>query len=534
MCGIVGVVSRAGLGPGYPIDAMRDALAHRGPDDRGTWWSADRRVGLGHRRLAVLDVTTAGHQPMRSASGLSTLVFNGEIYNYRDLRAELEQHGVRFRTGTDTEVILEGYEVWGLDVVPRLNGMFAFALADAGAGRVLLARDRAGEKPLFIGRFGHRVAFGSELKALLADDQAPRRIDPEALDFYLAYGYVPGPRCLLRGFQKLAPAHALTIDVETGDERQWAYWSMPAPRDVPADATADAPALIDELDSLLEDAVTRQMVADVPIGVLLSGGIDSSLVAAMAVRRSPGRVRTFTMTFPGHPSHDEGPHARMVAAHLGTDHAELEADGAVVEVLPEIARQFDEPIADSAIVPTWLLSRLIRRQATVALGGDGSDELFGGYPHYQWVIDVARLRRVMPAPARALASRLGTALPTGTRGRNHLIGLAGDLGDTIAHINMYFDRATRRRLVPASSGRSGAANATSVTPEAWRSGLWAGVHRSARARHAHRFRVHAGGRLPRARGPRQHARRPGSARAVPRLPRHRVRDAGLAGPEGDA
>jgi asparagine synthase (glutamine-hydrolysing) len=471
MCGIVGVVSPGGVPLEYPLERMRETLAHRGPDDAGAWWSSDRRVALGHRRLAVIDPSPAGHQPMCSTSGQSVIVFNGEIYNYRDLRHELEARGSLFRTATDTEVILEGYEAWGVDVLGRLNGMFAFGLVDLGRGELLLARDRAGEKPLFIGRFADRFVFGSELKALLADPLAPRVLDRTALDFYLAYGYVPGARCLLRGFQKLPAAHALTLALDTGVERTWEYWRAPQPAWPGSPDRASRPStrrLADELSRLLEDAVARQLVADVPIGVLLSGGLDSSLIAAMAVRGSATRVRTFTVTFPGHPSHDEGPHARLVASHLGTDHTELEAEAAVVDLLPELARQFDEPIADSALVPTFLLARLIRRHATVAVGGDGGDELFGGYPHYRWLMDLSRVKRVVPSAARSAASRVGAALPAGVRGRHHLVGLTGDIGESIAHVNLYFDRASRSRVVPLAATEDG------PDPEAWRGGLGAG------------------------------------------------------------
>ncbi|HQZ39045.1 MAG TPA: asparagine synthase (glutamine-hydrolyzing) [Vicinamibacterales bacterium] len=469
MCGIVGIVSSEALPPDVPIDGMRDALAARGPDDRGTWWSEDRRVAFGHRRLSVIDLSPGAAQPMRSASGRTAIVFNGEIYNYRELRAQLEARGARFRTASDTEVILEGYEAWGDGVLPRLDGMFALALADPGRRRVLLARDRAGQKPLFLVRVGQRLLFGSEIKALLGHPDVPRRLDRESLDFYLAYGYAPAPRCLLEGFRKLRPAHAMGVSVDSLDEREWSYWQLPeapalADRRAASGSGARA-ACLNEFETRLEQAVARQMVADVPVGVLLSGGLDSSLVTAMAVRRSHGRVRTFTVTFPGHPSHDEGPHARLVASHLGTEHTELAAEGAGAEHLVELARQFDEPVADSAIVPTWLLSRLVRREVTVALGGDGSDELFGGYPHYRWLMRLARLKCVVPGPLRAALAAPASHLPVGVTGRHHLIGLAGDIGRSIAHVNMYFDRSARQALVPGL-GLAGANQ-----PEAWRGSL---------------------------------------------------------------
>ena len=470
MCGIVGVIGRDPLPPSLPIEAMRDALTHRGPDDAGTWRRADGRVAFGHRRLAVIDLSPAGHQPMVSASGRTAVTFNGEIYNYRQLRAELEGRGARFRTATDTEVLLEGYEAWGAAVLERLNGMFAFALADLAGDSVLLARDPAGQKPLYLAARDGGLAFASELKALLVDPAAPRAIDREALDFYLAYGYVPGPRCLLRGYRKLPAGHALVVDVATGRERQWAWWSHARAVADQASSAGDA-GLIDDFERCLGDAVARQAVADVPVGVLLSGGLDSGLVAALAARRWGRRVRTFTVTFPGHARHDEGPRAREVAAFLGTDHTELPFTGGVLEALPDIARHQDEPIADSAIVPTWLLARLVRAHVTVALGGDGSDELFGGYPHYRWARHAAAARQVVPGPVRGLVAGAAARLPPGVRGRHHLMGLSGDFGASLAHVNLYFDRAWRRRLVPPTVGLP-----DETGPEAWRAGLGAEYH----------------------------------------------------------
>jgi len=266
-------------------------MTHRGPDDAGEWWSVDHRVGLGHRRLSILDLSPLGHQPMRDEARGLTIAFNGEIYNHRELREELSAQGFAFRSHSDTEVLLAAYAAWDQDCLARLNGMFAFALYDAPRQTMLLARDRAGEKPLFYRLEQGVLCFASELKALMVDTALPRRIDPAALDCYLAMGFVPGERCILQGYNKLPPAHALTFDVRSGATRVWRYWSVPEFSTEPPSAVDEA-ALLDELEALLEDAVSRQMVADVPVGVLLSGGLDSSLVTAMAVRRS-SKVRSF-------------------------------------------------------------------------------------------------------------------------------------------------------------------------------------------------------------------------------------------------
>jgi asparagine synthase (glutamine-hydrolysing) len=449
MCGIVGVVSSRG-----PVEtnviAMRDALVHRGPDDAGEWRSPDGAAAFAHRRLSIIDLSPGGHQPMLADGGRLAVVFNGEIYNYRELRNELRDLGHEFHTASDTEVIVESYRHWGLDFVQHLNGMFAIAIYDAVQRKLVLARDRAGEKPLFYAHCGGTLRFASELKAFFADPTFPRVLDPEALDCYLAYGYVPRDRCILRGVRKLQQGHTLVYDVANDAIDRAEYWRLPDP---PSHSTP-AEELVQELEGLLLDAVARQMTADVPVGILLSGGLDSSLVTAMAARAGGSKVKTFTVSFPGHRSYDEGPYARIVADHFGTDHTELVAEPPSVDLLPLLARQYDEPIADSSIVPTYLVSRLIRRHATVALGGDGGDELFGGYPHYSWVQWQQRARRFVPRMVRSGAAALaGSMLPVGIRGRNYIIGATEGPGDGIAHVNVYFDRWTRRRLLRTAAIR---------------------------------------------------------------------------------
>ncbi len=447
MCGIVGIASRAEKVRLDFLESMRDAMSHRGPDDAGVWQSSDGRVGLGHRRLAIIDLSPGGHQPMSDIAGQLWITYNGEIYNYQELRRELEAGGHRFRTASDTEVILEAYRAWNTDCLSHLHGMFAFALYDGVARRLFLARDRAGEKPLFYHYTPGRLLFASELKALMADPSFPRVLDLEALDFYLAYGYVPGDRCILRGVHKLAQGHAMAYDLETDTLRIWHYWKLPESSWQGGESVGE---LADELENLLEDSVRRQLVADVPVGILLSGGVDSSLVTAMAARVSSWPVKTFTVSFPDSDLYDEAPYARLVARHFGTDHTEVAAGPASVEVLPELARQYDEPIADSSMVPTYLLSKVIREHVTVALGGDGGDELFGGYPHYSWVQRQDRTRQFIPCLVRQCMGAVAThVLPVGVRGRNYMIGFTGGLAHSIAHVNMYFDLRTRRRLLGA-------------------------------------------------------------------------------------
>ena len=447
MCGIIGVVSRAGGVEREQLRVGRDALQHRGPDDCGEWWSEDGTVGLGHRRLSIIDTTEGGRQPMSDSSGNSWVVYNGEIYNFQDLRRELEMKGHSFRSHSDTEVLLAAYLEWGTSCVTRLNGMFAFALYDSRNRRLFAARDRAGEKPFFYAASPQRFAFASELKGLLAADWVERKMDPEALNCLLAMGYIPGDRCILRGTRKLPPGHALSYEQDTGELKVWRYWQVPELEVNSAQAGKEDESLLDDVESLLEDAVRRQLVADVPIGVLLSGGVDSSLVTAMAVRSHP-KVKTFTIRFPGHSRYDETEHARLIARHFETDHVELEAESSSVQLLPALARQFDEPMVDSSMIPTFLVSRLVREHCTVVLGGDGGDELFGGYGHHSRLLWTKARTQYVPKALRAvLANAARSLMPVGAKGRNWLQGLACDWNHGLPQIAVGFDWQARRKLL---------------------------------------------------------------------------------------
>ncbi|HLJ51217.1 MAG TPA: asparagine synthase (glutamine-hydrolyzing) [Bryobacteraceae bacterium] len=445
MCGILGIVSKTPLDEALLI-RMRDTMTHRGPDGAGVWLSQDRTIGLAHRRLAIIDLSPSAAQPMRDTANELILTFNGEIYNFLALRRELEILGHVFRTCSDTEVILQAYRAWGLDLLPKLDGMFAFALYDARAGRMFLARDRAGEKPLFYSQSDRRLVFASELKAMMADPSFPRRLNLEALDLYLAFGYVPGDRCILEGVHKLRAGEAMTYDCQTRNVKIWRYWRLPE-----TSAPASGPSehdLVAELQLLLEHSVRDRLVADVPVGILLSGGIDSSLVTAVAAKVSSRAVKTFTIHFPGHPHYDEGPYARAIADHFGTEHTELNACETPCELLPALARQFDEPIADSSLIPTYLAAHLVRRHAAVALGGDGGDELFGGYVHYNVMLAQNTQRRYLPNCLRApLSAAAGHLLPAGFHGRNYLLQLGADCPEGMARMNSYFDPVLRARLM---------------------------------------------------------------------------------------
>ncbi len=450
MCGIVGVASIDRQTNRSWLRIGRDTMKHRGPDDAGEWWSEDSRVGMAHRRLSILDLSPLGHQPMHFYSRNIVIVFNGEIYNFAELRNELELCGHGFRSHSDTEVLLAAYAEWGTDCLSHLNGMFAFAIYDTRHQRLFLARDRTGEKPLFYRLDRGRLFYASELKALLAHPGLPRRIDPEAMDCYLTMGFVPGDRCILLGYHKLPPAHAMTFDLHQGVTKVWRYWQLPELQSV-AGAINEA-SLLDELESLLEDAVGRQLVADVPVGVLLSGGVDSSLITAMAVRRSR-QVRTFSIGFPGHGNLDETPHARLIARFFGTEHIEMMAEPTTVDLLPTLARQFDEPMVDSSMFPTWLVSSLVRQHCSVALGGDGGDELFGGYKHHSRLLWMQQQLAHIPSWLRHSVSAVAEQwLPVGLKGRNYLQGLDMDLGHSLPLIANYFDATTRSRLMRGHPG----------------------------------------------------------------------------------
>jgi asparagine synthase (glutamine-hydrolysing) len=450
MCGIAGTAAPVAIAQRDWLATGIAEMAHRGPDDSGIWWSDDGRVGLAHRRLAIVDLSPAGHQPMLDEARGLAITYNGEIYNFRELRAELEQKGYGFRSSSDTEVLLAAYDAWGTDCLARINGMFAFALHDARRGSLFLARDRAGEKPLFYHQQQGQLRFASELKALLADPSLPRSVEPVALDCYLGLGHVPGDRCILAGYCKLPPAHAMSFDLASGEARIWRYWQLP---DFTGDTSAaDEATLADELEALLGDAIGRQLVADVPVGILLSGGVDSSLITALAVRGN-ARVKTFTVSFPGHGALDEAAHARLIAEHFGTDHTELVAEPVGADLLPTLAHQFDEPLTDSSLIPTYLVSRLVRQHCTVALGGDGGDELFGGYGNYSRLLRMQARSGRVPRPLRQLvAASAERTMPVGVKGRGWLQGLDADLGSSLPLARHYFDRTTRQRLLAGQAG----------------------------------------------------------------------------------
>ncbi len=450
MCGIIGYTSLDNIN----VDIYkrwlingRDLLIHRGPDDKGAWFNNEGNVGLGHRRLSIIDLSVLGHQPMFNVNNDLCIVFNGEIYNYLDLKKDLLAKGHILKSDSDTEVVLAAYSEWGNNFMNHLNGMFSLAIYNLATNRILLVRDRAGEKPMFYSIFKNTLIFASELKALLLNKEIGNKIDKDAINCYLSMGYVPGELCIINGVNKLPPAHALEFDLNKGNIKKWKYWSLPEIDENVLKGALDEKSLVDELEYLLEDSVKRQMVSDVPLGVLLSGGVDSSLITAMAAR-SGNKIKTFTVGFPEHSKFDERSHAKLIADYFSTEHTELNASDVSIDLLPRLARQYDEPIIDSSMIPTFLVSQLVRQHCIVALGGDGGDELFGGYGHYDRLLILQKNAAKIPNIIRTSLSFLSEKyLPVGFKGRVWLQSLNQDLNNGLPLIASYFDTKTRKSLL---------------------------------------------------------------------------------------
>ena len=425
MCGITGFVD---LTRALGAESLKDiagkmtaTLRLRGPDDRGVWADAGRGVALGHSRLSIIDLSPQGHQPMLSACGRYTIVFNGEIYNFRELRRELEQQCATVRAvapdwrgHSDTEVMLAAFAAWGVEgAVRKFTGMFAFALWDRSQDLLYLVRDRMGEKPLYYGWQGTSFLFGSELKALRAHPAFRAELNRDSLAAYLRLSYVPAPHSIYRGISTLPPGTVLALPCGKGASpgvtpEPLPYWSVleaagAGSRDPFGGSESDG---VQRLDTLLRGAIARQMVADVPLGAFLSGGVDSSTVVALMQAQASRPVRTFTIGF-DQPQYNEALYAKEVARHLGTDHTELYVSSSdALELIPRLPALYDEPFADVSQIPTHLLSRLTRQHVTVSLSGDGGDELFGGYNRYLWVESIWRRIGFLPKNARRMAAGL--------------------------------------------------------------------------------------------------------------------------------
>ncbi len=417
MCGIAGVSNSAG-GSREALErgavAMADCMAHRGPDDHGVWSDPDVGVALTHRRLSIVDLSPAGHQPMTSADGRFVISYNGEVYNFQELRVELEARGVHFRGHSDTEVMLEAFSAYGVTAtIKRLIGMFALAIWDRRNRTLMLVRDRLGIKPLYWAKFDGLFLFGSELKSLRAFPGWQPRIDRSAVASFMRFNYVPAPLTIYQGVHKLEPGSILTLPFG-GAPRIEKYWDARevAHSGLASPLRASDAEMTDQLETLLQDAVRRRMVADVPVGAFLSGGVDSSTIAALMQTANAGPVRTYTIGF-DLPGYNEAGHAATVARHLGTQHTEMiVSPQQALDVIPKLPEFYDEPFADSSQIPTFLVSQMTRQHVTVALSGDGGDELFGGYNRYQFAERYwSKLMRLPRAVRTALSAGLTSLSP---------------------------------------------------------------------------------------------------------------------------
>ncbi|WP_443627726.1 asparagine synthase (glutamine-hydrolyzing) [Candidatus Njordibacter sp. Uisw_002] len=418
------------------------AIAHRGPDSDGFWISPCQRVAFAHRRLSIVDLSSDGHQPMQSTCGLYSVVFNGEIYNFREIRRVLEHLGREFKGSSDTQVLLAAYIEWGEECLQYFNGMFSFVIYDQSKGLdnafLFLARDRAGEKPFYYSETRNGYSFASELKSI------PDRgeIDLTALNYYLALGYVPFDLCLFSGVKKLPAGHCGRLELSTNTMSLRRYWTVP--KNI-AEQHKTPSILVDKAWELILDSVSLRLEADVPVGVLLSGGLDSSLVTAAAAHASSRPIETFTIALPGSKL-DESHYAQIIASHFGTRHTVLDLDRPSLDILDGLAPFIDEPIADSSILPAWLVFGMARKKVTVALGGDGGDEIFGGYGHYSTNIsDAHRLRHIPGSFVKATAYMAGK-LPGGIKGRNRLSALRKGPYQQLIWGSPYFDVDLRHRI----------------------------------------------------------------------------------------
>ena len=419
MCGFVGYLGgKKHLSKQYgevQLQRMADSIISRGPDDAGYWSDPEKHIGLGHRRLSIVDLSLAGHQPMLSASGRYVIAFNGEIYNHSQLREKLNSFEVAWtwRGHSDTETLLAGFDYWGVqETIEMAIGMFAFALWDKQEQVLILGRDRIGEKPLYYGWLGDTFLFGSELKALKQHPAFNAGINRDAITLLLRHNYIPAPYSIYQGISKLEPGHLLAVSVSSPKPKVWSYWSASdiAERGVRNPFSGSPDEAVDKLEYLVMDAIGKQMMADVPLGAFLSGGIDSSTVVAVMQAQSTRPVKTFTIGF-DEEGYNEAEHAKVIARHLGTEHTELYVTPKeAMSIIPRLPTLYSEPFSDSSQIPTFLVSQLAKRHVTVSLSGDAGDELFCGYNRYQMTNYLWKRLAMLPASLRAIAAKGVTSL----------------------------------------------------------------------------------------------------------------------------
>jgi|694.fasta_scaffold126244_2 asparagine synthase (glutamine-hydrolysing) len=416
MCGFSGQINLKGIVDKVDLENSALSIKHRGPDAFGTWYSDKEDVGLVHRRLSIIDLSDAANQPMSFLSNQLVIVFNGEIYNFREVKSTLLSAGINFNTSSDTEVILAAYSHWGKNCVKFLSGMFSFAIYDISTKNIFFARDRAGEKPFYYFANTSNFIFSSELRGLLAFKKIDRIIENDSLINFLSNGFSPPDKSLIKNVFKLPPAHAGNYSLSTGQLNTWKYWEPPACNNKKIFHLQDS---LNHFQLLLDDSVKRQMMSDVPIGVLLSGGLDSSLITALASRHT-NNLSTYTVIFPEYKKFDESKDAKLIADSFSTNHHVLEANNLDFSRVIDIVKKLDEPIFDSSVIPTYLVSSLINKHCKVALGGDGGDELFGGYSYYQDLLLLQHKFSFLPDSFLETIANFSKLLPLGLSGKSML------------------------------------------------------------------------------------------------------------------
>lgn len=442
MCGFVGSASiKEKVNEKWLLESCK-LIFHRGPDDKGIWLSDDSKVGLGHRRLSIIDLSNNARQPLFNYSKDVGIVFNGEIYNFPVLKNKLTKKGLRFFSNSDTEVLLKAYECWGYECLSKINGMFSFAIYDKNNKKIFAARDISGQKPFFYTFFNDTFLFGSDLKTIASNPKITKNICIKVLDNYLLSGHTPSNSTLLEGISKLPPAHAITYDLDNGNFKSWKYWEPPKQNNF---SNYSLSSNIINLENIFDQAVSSQLVSDVPVGICLSGGIDSSLITAFASRHL-SRISTFTAVFPNDKKYDESKYANLIADHFSTDHNEIIINYSGIDIFEKIKYFFDEPLADSSSICTFLLYQELSKFCKVALGGDGSDEIFGGYSHHylknKYLLDF--LPKLL---LRKLNKNVAENLPLGFKGRNFLLNLHLKKLSLIPPYPFLFDFQSRKELL---------------------------------------------------------------------------------------
>lgn len=443
MCGILGRIS---LNEKIDVGSMKralDLMIHRGPDADGDWMNPSENIWFGHRRLSILDLSELGIQPMVSFDGKLVIVFNGEIYNFKSIKYELKKKGYHFRSESDTEVLLNAWHCWQEETLQKIDGMFAFAILDIANNSLVLARDRMGEKPLYYQKTKNGIVFSSELKSILSINGVDRGVNHLALDCILGFGYVPGDLCIIEGVKKLPQSSYLTYNIGLDYPIVKTYWTHP----IPTKKITQENLIVEKLDKLFGNSVRSQMIADVPVGVLLSGGLDSSLITAYAAEADRD-VYTFTVGFDGYGGADERHYARQVAQWFGTRHRELNVTGANPEIMSLLAAQCCEPSTDPAIIPGYFIYKAASEHCKVVMGGDGGDEIFGGYDRYEtWMNLNQKYSKILSGFRSVVANTAEKILPIGFKGRHYLMQIDTDFESSIPLKDNLFTETERRNLL---------------------------------------------------------------------------------------